>query len=68
MPTSFPVRAKRLLGYFAGKPEDYVIANPGKVATTTLSIVIALAMANVVPLGAGVVAFLKEIKNAVKPA
>lgn len=66
--TSFPARAKARLGHLAAEAEAYIRANPVKVAVMTLSFVVALATASVIPLGAGGVAFLKDIIGILKSA
>jgi hypothetical protein len=66
--TSFPARAKSKLGHVAAKAEAYVSANPVRVAITTLSIVIALSTASIIPIGAVGITFMKDIAGILKSA
>jgi hypothetical protein len=63
--TSISARAKTSMGHYAGKAVDYVKANPAKVASTTLSLAVTLATANVLPLAGPGLAVLKGLKDLV---
>jgi hypothetical protein len=65
---SFPARAKATLGHFATKTADYVKEHPIAVVATSVSVVIALATASVIPIGAAGIVFMKDILKILKSA
>ncbi len=64
--TSFPARAKQNFAHLAGKAEAYFRAHPVKVAITTVSILISLSTANVLPIGAAGISIMKDAVDILK--
>lgn len=62
--TSLGVRAKASLGHYVEKALDYVKQHPVQVASASISVVVALATANVLPLTGTGLAVLKTLKDA----
>lgn len=64
--TSFPARAKTILGHLTTRATDYVREHPIKVMASTMSVIIALANASLIPIGAAGIIFMKDILGIVK--
>ena len=64
--TSPGARARATLGHLFDKTHEFLRRHPAVVASTAISLVVALATANVLPLSASALAALKEARGALK--